>query len=493
MNNKGFAVSGIIYSILILFLLLLFSILSIMGARKMVLDKLKNDVMNELNDNGESEVGLIGTPIGEIAKELVYDNDTCKTDGSTYQYMGGCYIKGNPNNNYVWYSGFLWRIMGINFDGTVRLITEENVASVSYHENSSNFDESYLNDWLNNYFYPRLKSNDIIVEQIWCSETTTSSSSARTTCTNNLSNKKIKVGLITLDEYNLSGKASSYLNTKQDHWTMTPNNGSNLWCIRYAGGTASFYANNYNFAVNPVINIDFGTIVTNGNGTLGEVWSNEAGPYILNEYKNVEVTGKLSKKATSGEYVMFAGHKYRIVDKDNEGNIKMILDGNHGISSYGSNNIFKTSSGIGKTLNTEVLNWLVPSDDETNRNKLVTDYSWYQNDLKAGNSYKVSLNETNPTRIVNATVGLIRVGEMLSSISNSSLTKGYTTTSYYQNTIYFWTLNSYSSTSSWVVRNTGYSYATSYDGNIGIRPVIVINSTVDIIGGTGIWSNPYQI
>ena len=50
MNNKGFAVSGIIYSILILFLILIFGILSILGARKLVLDKLKNDIMNELND-----------------------------------------------------------------------------------------------------------------------------------------------------------------------------------------------------------------------------------------------------------------------------------------------------------------------------------------------------------------------------------------------------------------------------------------------------------
>ena len=50
MNNKGFAVSGIIYSILILFLILIFGILSILGSRKLILDKFKNDVMNELND-----------------------------------------------------------------------------------------------------------------------------------------------------------------------------------------------------------------------------------------------------------------------------------------------------------------------------------------------------------------------------------------------------------------------------------------------------------
>ncbi len=50
LNNKGFAVSGIIYSILILFLILIFGILSILGSRKLILDKFKNDVMNELND-----------------------------------------------------------------------------------------------------------------------------------------------------------------------------------------------------------------------------------------------------------------------------------------------------------------------------------------------------------------------------------------------------------------------------------------------------------
>ena len=50
MNNKGFAISGIVYSVLILFFLLVFAILGILGSRKIVLDKLKNEVMNELNE-----------------------------------------------------------------------------------------------------------------------------------------------------------------------------------------------------------------------------------------------------------------------------------------------------------------------------------------------------------------------------------------------------------------------------------------------------------
>ena len=53
LNNKGLAVSGIIYSILILFLILIFGILGILGSRKMILDKLKNDVLEQLNQSNE--------------------------------------------------------------------------------------------------------------------------------------------------------------------------------------------------------------------------------------------------------------------------------------------------------------------------------------------------------------------------------------------------------------------------------------------------------
>jgi len=48
MNKKGFAISGIIYSILVLFFILLFCILSLLGTRKLTLDKIKNTVIGKL-------------------------------------------------------------------------------------------------------------------------------------------------------------------------------------------------------------------------------------------------------------------------------------------------------------------------------------------------------------------------------------------------------------------------------------------------------------
>ena len=424
------------------------------------------------------EVSLVGDPIIEKAKELVYENNACKTDGTTYQYMGGCYIKGNPNNNYIWYSGFLWRIMGINADGTIRMITEDNVTAIPWgaDDTAQDWDGSHAKDWLNNYFYPRLKGNNIITEQVWCSETTTSRSSARTNCTTNLSTEAAKVGLLTLDEYNLAGGSSSYLNIGQYQWTMTPYSSSIAWLVGNSGG-AGRSSVTVTDGLRAVINVNSDVTITGGNGTLGATWSSQTGPYILNEDKSVEVTGKLNEKATSGEYVLFVGRKYRVVDKDSNGNTKLILDGYYEETSgtpydmsYGSNNTFSTTTGIGQKLNTDVLDWLVSSNDIENRNKLVNNYIWYQNDFDIGNDYNISLNEESPTRSIQATVGLIRVGEMLSGQSNSILTKGYTSASSYNNATTYWTMTpNTNSSSAWFVYNYGSANNNSVSNTNGLR------------------------
>ena len=423
----------------------------------------------------DGEVALVGSPIEEKAKELVYENNACKTDGTTYQYMGGCYIKGNPNNNYIWYSGFLWRIMGINADGTIRMITDENVTAIPWGEynTAQDWDNSYAKEWLNNYFYPRLKGNNIIKEETWCSETTTSSSSARTTCENNLSTQPSNVGLMTLDEYNLAGSFNSYLKIGQYQWTMTPYSSSFAWLVSN-DGYANYISVTNTHGLRAVINVNSDVTITGGNGTLGATWSSQTGPYILNEDKSVEVTGKLNEKATSGEYVLFVGRKYRVVDKDSNGNTKLILDsyyeeteGTVYTMSYGSNNTFSKDTGIGQKLNSDVLNWLT-NNSESEKAKLVSDYTWYQNNFASGQSYSVSLNEENPTRSIQATVGLIRVGEMLSGQSSSILTKGYTTASSDSNANTYWTMTPYSSSYAWNVYSGGYAnyYSVSECGRL---------------------------
>ena len=245
----------------------------------------------------------------------------------------------------------------------------------------------------------------------------------------------------------------------------------------------------------------FPELATTGNGTIGITWNNEIGPYILNENKSVAVTGKLNEKATSGEYVLFSGKKYRVVDKDDNGNTKLILDGYYEEPDetiykmlYGSNNIFSTTTGIGQKLNTDVLEWLVASSNINDRNKLVTNYTWYQNNFANGDNYKISLEEVNPTRSIEVTIGLIRVGEMLSSQSSSILTVEYTKTSSSSNAVSYWIMTSYANRSKALdISNGGSVHNNEVTTTYGLRPVLVVNSDVTITGGNGTWSSPYEI
>src|SRR5574344_234359 len=437
--------------------------------------------------------------------ELEVGDSGCKNldTNKNYSYMGGCYLKGAQTKNYLWYSGFVWRIMGINKDKTIKLITEEDVTGISYNiyntSGNSNFDGSYEDDWLNDYFYSRLKGNNIIVANDFCQGAAVTSAPSRTDCTGGTTLSR-NVGLLSIDEYNLASSVSSYLNNNQYFWAMSPYSASFAWYVDYDGYFGSISVSS-TFGTRPVINVNSTSSITSGDGTLSSTWSSISSPYILNDDKTKDVKGSIADKVTSGEYVKLAGKTYRVVNKESNG-VKLILDGYYQSTAgttdtmiFGSNNTFSTTSGIGQTLNTTILDWLIPSTDTTNRSKLVTNYSWYQNNFVNGDNYTVSLEETSPTRTISATVGLIRIGEMLSGQSYTILTKNGTAVSSSSNSYDYWALNSYKgdASSTWFVLCDGDSRSIEVSNTYGARPVIVVNNSTQITSGTGTPSSPYQI
>ena len=88
---------------------------------------------------------------------------------------------------------------------------------------------------------------------------------------------------------------------------------------------------------------------------------------------------------------------------------------------------------------------------------------------------------------------MIRIGEMLSGQSSSMLTNGYKTEKNFDNTAIYWTMIPYDGSNSWDVGINGDAYRSAVSSIMGVRPVIVVNSTVEIISGSGTWSKPYQI
>ncbi len=413
------------------------------------------------------------------------------SNDGTYNYMDGTYLKGSQDANYIWFAGFMWRIMGTNTDGSIRMITEENITAIPWGaaNTAEDYDNSYVNDWLNNYFYPKLKDKDLLVNQTWCSEITTDGTSARTTCINNLSTVSKPVGLLSLDEYNLTMGKSGYLVNSQYFWTITPSRASDAWNVFISGNAGYSNVTSAN-GVRPVVGISSDVSITGGNGTLTD-------PYIIGEIN--DVTGSLKDNSHVGEYVTYAGRNYRVVETSNQGT-KLILDGyydsnNDGAIESSDKMAYGTTDGacsLCTTINgATFVNW-ISNNNETDKAKLVST-TWYQGDYwtDTDRNYKTNLEST--SNLYEGRVGLIRVGEMLSGQSETILSKNHTVSNSYNNPQIYWTVTPYSASNAWYVSRNGYADYNNVSRTYAVRPVIMISSDVTITGGNGTPNSPYQI
>ena len=282
-------------------------------------------------------------------------NFIAKTDNKDGIYRGG------NTNNYVLYSGMLWRIVKANNDGTVKMITNDTLANVAYQTGMEK--EGYVYNWLNDYFYKKLYNpKDYIAKSTWCNDTTDNVND-KSMCKNE--SDKYNVGLIALSDYNQSIKnGDTYLKNGMTYWTMTPIDEKNTWATHDTYTMTKEDSKSYN-GIRPVINIKKGISIMSGEGTYNK-------PYILEGYKFGKAGQKLSTRI-SGEYVKYSGYLWRIMGTDNDGNIEVVMDnvlqdGNENTIERGFGSTYnnkakkfdiKNKENIGYILNNELKDYLI--------------------------------------------------------------------------------------------------------------------------------------
>lgn len=223
--------------------------------------------------------------------------------------------KGNVDNNYIEFSNMLFRIVGLNEDGSVKIVSAEPVGTVNYDD---------INKWLNEYFYEHLTDNakKYVVEQEFCSSKIEANNTSNTT---NCDKKtKQKVGVLSIKDYNNSlvdNKSSLYNNNYA--WTSDYNDNSNSWIAGFMlpsqGEAINHYLSmkkEYNLVVYPVVNLKKGIKITKGIGTMEN-------PYIFSKVKAASA-GDLINTRYTGEYVSYKGTTYRIIDGNVDGNTKIV-------------------------------------------------------------------------------------------------------------------------------------------------------------------------
>lgn len=248
---------------------------------------------------------------------FVQQNDSEKSEFGFPTY----YYRGAVTNNYVQFGTYkttdggntigqpiLWRIVRINEDGSIRLITENltsdyvfwNTKGTVNYINPDGTDseiKASVENWYNSNIGNDNNLDSMVQISSFCNDINGSAyridhqsySTAPNpifTCSSDSIIVNEKVGLITVDETVYSGalyresiKEVSYL-SKKDHgsWTMTSYNGKLIFYIHEAGGSSlnDGTSNIANSTIRPVINLKSDVTISGGTGTSSD-------PYIIEE------------------------------------------------------------------------------------------------------------------------------------------------------------------------------------------------------------------
>ena len=104
--------------------------------RKAVASLLKNEIMKNTVITANPTLTTSSNNTSDASG--LYKSTATNTGEATY------YFRGNVENNYVSFAGQIWRIVRINEDGTIRLITQNIINSTSYKFNSIINNSTYM-------------------------------------------------------------------------------------------------------------------------------------------------------------------------------------------------------------------------------------------------------------------------------------------------------------------------------------------------------------
>ena len=430
----------------------------------------------------------IPTPVADKLLAGVGNNGTIDTTDSEQTFITGT----NPNN-YIWYSGKLWRAVSIDpSDNSVKLVTQWNISALPYNaDGNTAFKGSYMEQWLNDTsvdgFLGNLREPNkfIKTDSVWNATLTNAfTKPEKTTMVTDV------VGLLNAYEYTMSYKNASsstgYLNNGLYWWTLTPYSTSGVRYVNSRGSVVSSSPAN-SYGSRPSVNLKSAVKIIDGDGTVDN-------PYRL-QGDNDNPTGALLSTRYSGEYISFGtgeNNLYRIVSHENGTGTKITSaiplkdSGNYKTMSFGSNLTFSKDNTIGTFLNGDYLtSGTYLTSDQVNM--IEDNTTWYLETVGRGTNYKLSkYQDTTSGSLTTATttakVGLLRLGELMAGQFDK-----------YVNNTDYWTLTPYSTSYVRAVYDNGNVLRNSPTNSLGSRPSMNLKSTVKIVSGTGTKSDPFVI
>jgi len=413
------------------------------------------------------ENGNKGDTLIPLADELVKHVSYVDLDNGLVEYENdGYYYKGNTKNNYVYYSGRLWRIFKITKENHLKLVLNDS-ETIFYQTKSTEYNSSSLRNYLElvndvpysgTYFktlnkpYEMLSTTELCLDMV--------DDMGDITCHDKYSDDYIT--LMSLYDYKNVGGANSYLNNESNFWLSTTNADGMYWYVASDGGIKLQESDSATYGIRPVITLKNMTLLRGGNGT-------KANPYIVEEE-----SVKTLRDASVSKYVSYSDYVWRIINKE-EDKVYLALDGYVKVDdsdieiAYGSNNSYSNNKNtIGNYLNNTFYKSLKNTD-------YVVKSSWYYGKYNEYNNFDYS--KTFSTKYDNY-IGLLKVGDLyVNEYSNTFiLTRPYGAS----NLIYS-------------INDKGNYFINFTTSKLKVRPALYLKGDLNVLSGDGSKDNPYEI
>ena len=234
----------------------------------------------------------------DITKGLVLDEEN-----NVYNYLG------DVKDNYLTYSGITFRIMSIDENKNIRLVSDD-ILTYMYSGLENGYDKSFVNKWLNSseekysgIFEKILYDKDnILVNSDLCTDVVDDLNNI--TC--DKVNDTYKVSMLTLNDYKIAGGKNSYLNNGKSYYLGSLNSENGNYYLLESGDIALNVSNSKVSGVRAVITIKGDLDIISGDG-------NKDNPYTIEKHE----VAKLSD-AYVGQYISIGEDTYKIVETSDE-------------------------------------------------------------------------------------------------------------------------------------------------------------------------------
>lgn len=387
-----------------------------------------------------------------LASAIINKNKIVNSGSGLYFEDNNYIFKGDIDNNYLYYSGILWRIIKINKDQSIKIVSEESLTSL-FDDQAQSFKNSILHIWTEEYLLNKLSHAEYLGNNPICIDLITDINTKA--CQKYLNNEKL--GFLSIDEYvNALGK-KSYLNNGRSWWLSNQDGESKRWYINNEGGISN---TNNNLSHGLRVTLTLKSTITSlaGNGKKNN-------PFVIEQDKY-----EFLSDIKIGQYLKYNNYTWRVIDK-NDKTIKVVLDGILGEKrAFDLNsNIFNPNSynNIGYYLNNSFYQTLDNKDYIIASNYVIGNYNLENNfDYRQANK-----------KLIEANVGLLSVGNLfIDEYSDAVIMNPYND----EDIIY-------------MVDDNYHLYGNIVTREMGIRPVITLDSNLKIQSGEGSKKLPWEI